>query len=152
MSASASFLHEVSVPALKVCSMAAISALVYVFGMIPLKSQSFTQNPRLASIAWGFAGGLFLAIGVIHILPEANDIFSTYFQQSDQPGGSETTHEQHLPWAFITTVLSFTLILFLEKIMQPTQHSHAHPQGRGEDLPLQNMETNISIAPHRAEH
>ena len=33
------------------------------------------------SISSAFAGGLFLSIGILHILPEAEESFQTYYEQ-----------------------------------------------------------------------
>lgn len=36
------------------------------------------------SISWGFSGGLFLSVGLIHMLPEASEVFDSYFAERDQ--------------------------------------------------------------------
>jgi zinc transporter 1/2/3 len=40
-------------------------------GIIPFKSENFKQSPRLLSISNAFAGGIFLAIGLVDLMPEA---------------------------------------------------------------------------------
>ena len=53
----------------------ALSFLVccLIFGILPLKIPTFRTNKRLLSFSNCFAGGLFIAIGLIHILPEAHE-------------------------------------------------------------------------------
>lgn len=75
----------------------------------------------MLALANGFSGGLFLCVGLLHLLPEANENFEDYFEEKDAEAhengvkhGDE--EEEHFPWAFLITVLSFALILFIEKI------------------------------------
>lgn len=44
---------------------------IVVFGLIPFWVKSFRKNKLLLSLSNCFSGGLFLAMGLIHILPEA---------------------------------------------------------------------------------
>ena len=47
-----------------------------IFGIFPLIYNKFRSSPKIISYSNCFAGGLFLAIGIIHILPEANESLS----------------------------------------------------------------------------
>jgi len=75
------------------------------------------------ALSSAFAGGLFLAVGLLHLMPEANENFETYYEDTDSP---EDSDEEHFPWSFFITTLSFALILFIEKIA--TNHSHSHDE------------------------
>jgi zinc transporter 1/2/3 len=41
-----------------------------IMGMIPIKSKTFRESPRILGVANAFSGGVFLAIALMHILPE----------------------------------------------------------------------------------
>ena len=42
----------------------------FVLGLIPVKSKVFRESPKVLGIANAFSGGVFLAIALMHILPE----------------------------------------------------------------------------------
>ena len=52
---------------------------VVIFGLIPLRVEAFKENKLVLALSDGFSGGLFLAVGLIHLLPEANENFEKYF-------------------------------------------------------------------------
>ena len=47
-----------------------IFAMAICGGIIPLKCKSFKQSPTIIGIANAFSGGVFLAIALIHVLPD----------------------------------------------------------------------------------
>lgn len=112
---------EIDAWILKVLAMIIMFTMIMVTGNIPLRSQSFKSNPKVLALSSAFAGGLFLSVGLLHLLPEANENFVNSY---DDPEG-ETV--DHFPWCFFITVCSFALILFIEKIA--TNHSHSHNEG-----------------------
>jgi len=58
-------------------------------------------------IANSFAAGVFLAIGLTHLLPKADEIFVN---------NVGIGHLKKFPYAYFITVMSFGFILFIEKI------------------------------------
>lgn len=50
-----------------------IFLLAFGTGMIPIKCKGFNSNPVIIGVANAFSGGVFLAIALIHILPEVNE-------------------------------------------------------------------------------
>jgi zinc transporter 1/2/3 len=42
-------------------------------GLIPLKSKEFQSSTRIMSLSNAFAGGIFLAIGLIDLMPDAQE-------------------------------------------------------------------------------
>ncbi|CAK94768.1 unnamed protein product (macronuclear) [Paramecium tetraurelia] len=69
-------------------------------GKIAIKSQF--QNDMLISYTNAFSSGLFLAVGIVHILPEAHETLAEYIDY---------------PIAFLIAIMGFSLILFVEKII-----------------------------------
>ena len=41
-----------------------------ILGLIPVYSKSFQESPKVLGIANAFSGGVFLAIALMHIMPE----------------------------------------------------------------------------------
>ena len=39
-------------------------------GLIPVKSKKFRESPKVLGIANAFSGGVFIAIALMHIMPE----------------------------------------------------------------------------------
>lgn len=53
-----------------------------------------------------FTGGLFNSIALILLLPRASYFFSRHFDDN----------KLHYPWAYLISVLSFSVIMFIEKV------------------------------------
>ena len=93
--------EETSNLILKIVSIFVLLIMAFSFGVLPYFIKSFKNSPRLLGTANGFSGGLFLGIGLFHILPEANEKLE------------ELTKK---PIAFFIGFASYALILFVEKI------------------------------------
>jgi zinc transporter 1/2/3 len=39
-------------------------------GLVPVKVKSFRESPKILGVANAFSGGVFLAIALMHIMPE----------------------------------------------------------------------------------
>ena len=57
---------------LKIVSVFVVFAEIGVLGYLPYLFPNIGQSKRAMSIVGCFAGGLFLALALLHILPEAN--------------------------------------------------------------------------------
>lgn len=51
------------------------------FGMLPIKLKAFKENKLVLALANGFSGGLFLAVGILHLLPEAAENFENFYKE-----------------------------------------------------------------------
>lgn len=89
---------------LKIVFLAAILGIAILGGLIPLISARFKNSERFFSLGNAFAGGLFLGVGFIHLLPEGMEILSQY---SD------------FPWGVIYATIGFTVLLLLDRILFP---------------------------------
>lgn len=45
----------------------------FLMGIIPVKSKTFKNSPKILGIANAFAGGVFISIALLHILPEQSE-------------------------------------------------------------------------------
>ena len=82
------------------------------FGLMPYYIKKFRTSTKFLSISNAFSGGLFLGIGLFHVLPES----------------AEKLEQYSLPWAYFCAYLSYALILFVEKV---AFNSHALLHGHG---------------------
>ncbi|CAD8161037.1 unnamed protein product [Paramecium octaurelia] len=98
---------------------------------LPFKSKTFRENKPLVSISQAFSGGLFLSVALLHLLPESQDKYETSQSNGEMP------KKELFPFPFLITILSFALILFIEKIV--TNHKHQH-QDHVDVQPTQNIE------------
>lgn len=53
------------------------------FGSMPLRMKAFRENKMVLALANAFSGGLFLAVGILHLLPEAAENFDNYYKDQD---------------------------------------------------------------------
>lgn len=91
------------------------------FGMMPHFIKSCRESTKFLNFANAFSGGLFLGIGLFHILPEAHESLE------------ELTSA---PLAFFLAFASYALILFVEKVAFNSHalvHGHGHGHGHGHD-------------------
>lgn len=59
-------------------------AIALFFGVLPAKVKSCGRNPKFMSMANAFSGGLFLAIALVHILPDVVKDFDEYNEEQHQ--------------------------------------------------------------------
>jgi zinc transporter 1/2/3 len=55
--------------------MAALFLSVYIPGNIPFRSTKFRKNSKLLSLTSAFSGGLFIGVGLLHLLTESSEVF-----------------------------------------------------------------------------
>jgi zinc transporter 1/2/3 len=78
-----------------------------IMGTLPMHSPTFRSSPLLMGWANSFVAGVFLAVGIVHLLPEAVEKMDDYY--------GDLTKE--LPIAFVMVIVGYTLILMLERVM-----------------------------------
>jgi zinc transporter 1/2/3 len=99
---------------LKIISFISILALGLIFSFIPNYVNSIRKNEYLLDIANTFAAGLFLGIGLLHLLPESSEIFKDQYKIK-------------FPIAYLISFLTYCLILCIEKVIfDPHSIMHEH--------------------------
>lgn len=81
------------------------------FGLLPLKVRHFKTNKALLSLSNCFSGGLFIAIGLIHVLPEAHENLEGKKQK--QLHGEEYV----FPLSYAICLATFSFILLIDKVI-----------------------------------
>jgi solute carrier family 39 (zinc transporter), member 1/2/3 len=61
------------------------------FGILPAKVKSCGRNPKFMSIANAFSGGLFLAIALVHILPDVVHDYDEYIEEHEAHNHTDPT-------------------------------------------------------------
>ena len=74
-------------------------------GFFPTYSRSCRESPLLLAISNCFAAGVFLAIALVHILPEEAQLWGELYPDADFP----------LPYFLV--VCGFVLILTIDKVI-----------------------------------
>lgn len=91
-----------------------IGFIVFVFfeaflsGLIPVFSKTCRESPKILGIANAFASGVFIAIALVHILPEMSGIWI----------GDKG--EDAFPLPYFLVFCGYTLILVIDKVMFDT--------------------------------
>ena len=89
---------------LKIISLFVILIIGVIFGLLPYFIKSCRKNVDCLSLVNTFGGGLFLGIGLFHILPETNEKFEKYEKLKD------------VPLSYFLAFISYALILFVERV------------------------------------
>ena len=88
---------------LKIISIISMLLMGFFFGIMPYCIKSCRNSIKFLNISNAFSGGLFLGIGLFHVLPEGNEKIKEKWPD--------------LPWAYFIAFLSYALILFVEKVL-----------------------------------
>lgn len=95
----------------------------------------------MTGFANSFSSGIFLGVGIFHLLPEAAEKFEDYFEDN----GIESKITK-MPLAFIIAFFAYTLILFIEKIAFDSHalihHEHDEDPNNTELLSYKSKELN----------
>jgi zinc transporter ZupT len=99
-----------------------IGFMVFVFleallsGYFPTWSKSCRESPKILGIANSFASGVFIAIALVHILPE----------EADNWAGLHPDAENLFPLPYFLMFCGYTLILIIDKVMFDTHALFDH--------------------------
>ncbi len=100
----------------KVISFVAILIVAIVGGVIPLLSSKVTNSERFISLGNAFAGGLFLGVGFIHLLPEGIEAFTGY---------------TNFPWGTLIATTGFAVFLLIDRVLFPDDQASDALRRRG---------------------
>ena len=95
-----------------------------IFGLLPLY-YNITKSSKFLGFANAFSGGLFMGIGLFHLLPEAQENFESYYLT---PKGRKSVFYNQ-PLSYFIAFISYSLILFLEKVAFDSHALTAHTHG-----------------------
>ena len=103
-------MEELSLPAIKFIAAGSILAIALISGAIPMAAARFPGSQRFFSLGNAFAGGLFLGVGFIHLLPE---------------GIEQLGEVVDYPLAALLAALGLAALLFIDRIVFDSRHVRA---------------------------
>jgi zinc transporter ZupT len=130
---------------IKIAFIFVIFGIALGFGILPAKVKSCGRNPRFMSMANSFSGGLFLAIALIHILPDVINDYHNHLHPEPEPvtyitnkSGRRLREEPKadFPLPFMLVFCGYTFILLVDKVMFDSHAlfgGHDHGNGHGEE-------------------
>lgn len=117
---------------IKIIFIFVVFAIAVVFGILPAKVNA-CKSVKFLGLANAFSGGLFLAIALIHILPEAAEDFDGWWAE-------RYPEKKVVPVPFILVFCGYTFILLVDKVMFDSHallgdhgHGYGHGHGHGGD-------------------
>ena len=113
--------------AVKIIFIFVIFFMALIAGIIPNKSNACRNSATLLGVANAFTGGIFLAIALLHILPEASETYADLMAPEDE---HEHDHDEQqivrhgsgeedkvFPLPFLLVFLGYALILTIDKVV-----------------------------------
>ena len=131
---------------LKVVSIVVFLVMAVIFGVMPHFIEKCRKSTTFLSVSNAFAGGLFLGIGLFHVLPESNEMLEDLTDA---------------PLAFFCAFLSYALILFVEKVSFNSHsllhdhdhlHIHLHKEEKEEKDEKEAPMVKVDMKPKDEEH
>ena len=116
----------------KVLTLIIVFAISLTFALIPLKLSYFKSNLKIIGIANAFSAGIFLSVALVHLLPESTEKFN------------EITGS-NFPFSFFITILGYSLILFIEKILFVQEGDLDDPEHKNEEGSEGDLVLNMSV-------
>ncbi len=103
-------MEELSLTAIKLIAAASILAIALVGGAIPMAAARYPGSQRFFSLGNAFAGGLFLGVGFIHLLPE---------------GIEQLGEVVDYPLAALLAALGLGALLLIDRVIFDGRHVHS---------------------------
>lgn len=124
----------------KIFSLLIILGLTILFGFVPYFWKKCRKSTKILGLANSFSGGIFLGIALFHLLPESAEMVKDYFNPEHDEHDHDHDHRllaetektiwQRMPIPYMCAFLSYSLILFVEKIAFDShsliEHEHDH--------------------------
>ena len=95
----------------KIFSFIIIVIITFSFGLLPIFFAKYRQTTIL-NYANPFAGGIFIGIGLFHLLPDASFDFEQYYKTKE----GKASFIYGFPMSYFIAFLSYSFILYLEKV------------------------------------
>jgi zinc transporter 1/2/3 len=92
----------------------AMMFLVVYLGLIPKKVEWCMKTKLPLSLLNCFAAGIFLAMAVVHILPEASEIWEEYTEKEQI--------EDPFPLPYVCYLIGYILILGIDRVVAEKYH------------------------------
>ena len=118
----------------------------FLMGLLPVVNKRFTDSPKCLGLANSFSGGIFIAIALMHIMPEQAAAWTTYMATKEKKPAEPATlneggglplivlhggdgDEGGFPLPFLLMLSGYTLILLVDKVLFDTHATFGHAHG-----------------------
>ena len=102
-------------------------------GLLPVKLPQCRKNANVLGIANAFAGGVFIAIALLHILPEAAEGWEEHNHEHDDDLPKHGDGDDPWPMPYFLVFVGYSAILLIDKVVFDTHalvghdgHDHVH--------------------------
>ena len=126
----------------KLFSFVIIFIITFSFGLLPIFFARYRQTTIL-NYANPFAGGVFIGIGLFHLLPDASFDFEQYYKSKE----GKTSFFYGFPMSYFIAFLSYSFILYLEKVAFSTDERRSNKEKKFEDKKDYKLEDKEIIEP-----
>ncbi len=106
----------------KLFSFLIIIIITFSFGLLPLYFAHNIQGSVILNYANPFSGGIFIGIGLFHLLPDASYNFEQYYKTPE----GKSSFFYGFPMSYFIVFLSYSFILFLEKVAFSSQDKNSN--------------------------
>jgi len=89
-----------------------IVIITFSFGLLPLFFANYRKGTVILSYANPFSGGIFIGIGLFHLLPDASYNFEQYYKTPE----GKACFFYGFPMSYFIVFLTYSFILYLEKV------------------------------------
>jgi hypothetical protein len=128
----------------KLFSSLIVAIITFSFGLLPLFFANFRQGTVILNYANPFSGGIFIGIGLFHLLPEASYNFEQYYKTQE----GKSSFFYGFPMSYFIVFLSYSFILYLEKVAFSSKEIESKDNDllsdKGLDEPLLNKKNEIN--------
>lgn len=98
--------------------------------IVPFKLGTFKHSQSILGIANSFAGGIFMSIAFIHLLPEVSEKYHDWVHGGGERGVRHDDEGALFPLPFVLLFSGYALILFIDKVLFDS-HGYFHEHGEG---------------------
>ncbi len=115
--------------------------LAFLAGLVPVFFNACKNSKTIFSVANSFAGGVFIAIAFMHIMPEAMEMWEHFLEHDHDHDDDDHDHDhafthgdgdEPFPLPFALLIAGYTLILLIDKILfDPHKMMGDHGHGHG---------------------
>lgn len=106
----------------------------FIAGVLPAKLPICRKSQTVLGIMNAFAGGVFIAVALTHIMPEAANDYREYMEEHEHDHAVTPENDEHgdddefFPLPFVLVFVGYFILLMLDKVMFDSHslHEHAH--------------------------
>ena len=100
----------------------------FICGLLPVKCKALKESPRALGVANAFAGGVFISISLLHIMPEQVGSYADWYAEKHPDKANDDDDSDPFPLPFFLLVAGYCLILIMDKVLFTAPELLKQPQ------------------------